>query len=238
MTDSASGFVSIGRPLATALNETPSLTLSFYSYGLIARHCDGNRVSEYAVNPAQIATALSDKTTFDTGLLSGDTLFMRQEGVKRIIAEYRPPQMTGLFLDGAENALRIPLPGLVLIRAISDGSQPKYALYAVKRRPTDLDAALFHAPLPNVFGGAGICWGSVPKAAPLNTSLAGDWAMLLGSSFGNHACGGKSKAFPQDIRQQWIALEAGKKRRYPTRDLIAAKTTFGKALEAMTNGRV
>jgi hypothetical protein len=214
------------------MNETPSIVLSLYSYGMLLKKCDGERISEYAVDPAQVATLLAAKTTFETGLLNGDTLFMRQEGIKRTVVEYRKPQMTGLFLEGSETALRVPLPGLVLIRSVSEGNQPKYAVYAVKKRPASLEAVLFNAPLPNIYSSGGICWGTVPKAATLaRTTLAGDWAMLLGSPFGNHAAGGKSKAFPQDIRQQWLALEASKKRRYPTRDLIEARVTLSQVLE-------
>jgi hypothetical protein len=41
-------------------------------------------------------------------LLGGNTLLVRQEGVKKLIAEYRPPGKVGLFLDGSETALRVP----------------------------------------------------------------------------------------------------------------------------------
>jgi len=46
---------------------------------------------------------------------------------------------------------------------------------------------------------------------PWDTALAGttlkdDWAMLLGSPFGDHACSGKSKSHPSDIRKQLIEL--------------------------------
>ena len=100
-----------GRALTTALTEQPSLILSFYSFGVMLRKTDGEVTTEYPVDPAQIALVLAAKATFDTGLLGGNTLLVRQDGVKRTVVEYRPPQKTGVFLDGSETgcACRYPV---------------------------------------------------------------------------------------------------------------------------------
>jgi hypothetical protein len=222
-----------GQALSAALTEQPSLILSFYSYGVLLRKQEGELITEFPVDPAQIALALAEKVTFDTGLLNGNTLLVRQDGVKKTIVEYRPPQKTGLFLDGSEAALRVPLPGLVMIRVTTEGKAPQYGVYAVKRRPENLDIPLFHAPIPNVFGSGAICWGTVQRVddtALRGSSLANDWTMLLGSSFGDHAVGGKSKRQPQDIRKLLIELEGKKATRYPTGDLVSVKKTFGQVL--------
>jgi len=212
--------------------EQPSLILSFYTFGVMLRKQEGAAVSEYPVDAAHVASALSSKVRFDTGLLGENTLLVRQEGVKRTIVEYRPAGKTGIFLEGAETALRVPLPPLVLIRVTTDGA-PQYGLYAVKKRPSDMDEPLFHVPLPNVFTSGAICWGSVKRVsdtALTGTTLKDDWAMLLGSPFGDHACSGKSKAHPSDIRKQLIELEGKKARIYPKRDLIPVKKTLGQVL--------
>ena len=175
--------------------------------------------------------------TFDTGLLGSDTLLVRQEGVKRIAVGFRPAQKTGVYLDGAETPLRIPLPPLVLFRVTTENRNPQYQLYALKRRPDALEEPLYHAPLPNVFPSATICWGSVQRIADSAlelSSLAPDWDMLLGSAFGDHAVSGKSKRYPHDIRQLFIDLEARKARVYPKRDLIPVKQTLGQVLEALS----
>lgn len=197
------------------------------------RKQEGTLVTEYPIDPAQLALALAAKVTFDTGFLDGNTLLVRQDGVKKMVVEYRAPQKTGLFLDGSETALRAPLPGLVMIRVTAGDKAPQYGVYAVKRRPENLDIPLFHAPIPNVFGSGAICWGTVQcveDAALRGSSLAADWTMLLGSSFGDHAVGGKSKRQPHDIRKLLIELEAKKATRYPTGDLIPFKKTLGQAL--------
>lgn len=225
-----------GRALTVALTEQPSLTLSFYSFGVMLRKTDGEMTTEFPVDPAQVALALAAKVMFDTGLLGGNTLLVRQDGVKRTVVEYRPPQKTGLFLDGSEVALRVPLPGLVMIRVTTDDKAPQYGVFAVKRRPETLDTPLFHAPIPNVFGSGSICWGTVQRvtdAAMKGATLADDWIMLLGSSFGDHAVHGKSKRQPQDIRKLLIELEAKKARTYPKSDLIPFKKTLAQVLGAV-----
>ena len=216
--------------LSNALNEKPSLALSFYSFGAVMTQRKGEAICEYAVDPTQIAQALSAKVVFDTGILSENTILLRQEGVKKTIVEYRPAQKTGLFVEGSETAIRIPLPPLVLIRT-SQQQQPDYQFFAVKQRPT-LTSELFVAPFPNVNSHGSICWGTVRQVHDQASSaaLTHDWAVLLGSPFGDHSCSSKSKKFPRDIRRQWMALEQRKARRYPVSDLVSAKTTLAQVL--------
>ncbi|QPC84537.1 hypothetical protein G4Y79_09225 [Phototrophicus methaneseepsis] len=78
---------------------------------------------------------------------------MRQEGVKKTVVEYRKAQITGVFLNGSEVALRVPL---LMIRVTNEDRSPSYGVYAVKRRPTSLDVKLFQTPLPNVFNSGSI----------------------------------------------------------------------------------
>lgn len=215
--------------LQTALQEEPSLVLSFYSYGVILRKREGASIREYPIDPAHAAVALAAKVTFNTGLLTGDTLYIHMEGTKKTVVEYRKPQITGIFLDNSPVALRVPLPGLVMLRQTDHERSPSYSVYAVKKRPTSLDADLFLAPLPNVFNSGAICWGTVQRVSDeglSGASLAEDWTMLLGSSFGDHACSGKSKSHKSDIRQKLIQLEAKKAKRYPVSDLVSARKTL------------
>ena len=48
-----------GPRLRAALTEQPSLTLEFYSYGMLLRKRDGDSIAEYPVDPGQIALALA-----------------------------------------------------------------------------------------------------------------------------------------------------------------------------------
>ncbi len=220
--------------LATNMQAKPQLVISFYHFGIIMRQNlpDGGE-KEYPVSPEQLAGALAAKVSFDTGLLSGNTLCIKSEGVKKVVAEFRPAQRTALHLQGSEQPVRIPLPGLVLIRTTIANDNPQYRVYAVKKRPEMPDTPLFVAPLPNT-DARSICWGSVQKvngAALQSNSLAEDWRALLGSIFTNHNLSGKSLKHNDDVRQMYLALEAKKARTYPMRDLVKTTLTLGKILE-------
>lgn len=220
-----------GQLLQTALQETPQLTLNFYSYGILMRKALGDGTyTEYPVDAAHIAQALAAKVCFDTGVLNEDVLLIQHEGVRDLVVSYRRPQKTGLWLEGSDEPLRVALPGLILIRTCQ-ADTPQYQLYAVKRRPKTLAAPLYHAPLPNVFSSGSICWGSVRQAPTQGTSLTADWERLLGSPFGSHAVGGKSQQYRQDIRTLLLKVAAENKRTYPTGDLIPVDKTFAQVIK-------
>jgi len=164
------------------MSEQPYLSLNFYSFGVTLRRREGDKITEHPIDPAQAAVALAAKVTFNTGLLTGDTLYIHMEGVSKTVVEYRKPQITGIFLDENDVALRVPLPGLLMIRKTNGDKAPSYGVYAVKRRPKTLDVALFHAPLPNVFNSAAVCWGTVQRVsdtALAGASLAEDWQAVV-----------------------------------------------------------
>src|SRR5258708_6889449 len=220
--------------LEQAIQEKPKLTLNFYSYGIMMRQCleDGGE-TEHAVSPEQLATALSAKVRFESGLLSSNTLCLCAEGVKRTVVEYRPPQKTALFLDGSDHPICVPLPGLLMIRVTNSNDNPRYAIYAVKDRPTTLDVTVYYAPLPNV-GYTDVCWGSVKKVSTeslTGSNLVEDWQQFLGSLFTNHSVSRKSKSYPNDIRAKLISLEARKARVYPRRDLIKVDLKLSEILK-------
>lgn len=214
-----------------ALCEPPQLVLSFYSYGILLRKvAENGAYTEYPVDAAAIAQALSAKIRFDTGLMSADVLLVQREGLREVVVSYRKPQKTGIWLEGSSEPVRVPLPGLVMIRS-HNGSSPQHQLFAVKQRPETLDIPLFHAPLPNVFGNGDICWGSVRLTVEQGASLAEDWKLLFGTAFGTHSVHGKSKLYRQDVRQMLLDLAEAKKRSYPKRDLIDANRTLRQVVE-------
>jgi hypothetical protein len=104
------GLKDLGREaLSQAIQETPALTLRFYSFGVLLQKQTEHGIAEYAVSPEDVATALSNNVIFDSGLLGGNTLCVRSEGAKRTVVEYRPRQKTPLWLEGSKNALHIPM---------------------------------------------------------------------------------------------------------------------------------
>lgn len=212
----------------TLLDEQPSLTLDFYSYGMIMTKRAGEVTTTYAVDPKQFIDSLHTRVTFSTGLISTSCLGIRYGSNYEDVVEYRPPQLTGIWLDSITEPLRVPLPGLIMVRRTYNGARPDYHLYAVKRRPESTQDRLFNVPLSNVYDSHEICWGSVRKVsleALQSTSLTEDWKALFGTSFGGHSAGRKSKSFPLDVRQKLIELDQKKAKRYPVTDLVPTKFT-------------
>lgn len=225
----ATPLTSNGPILFEALQQ-PVYTLRFYSFGVTLEYTDpasGEQVS-YAINPADLTGIFGKESLgFSSGLLADDIIYTGLQGGRQQLLSYRPPQVTGIYLEGSDRPLRVPLPGLLLYRAAGHGGhRPDHRLFAVQARPTALDEKLFHAPLPNVYSRGSICWGTVEQAAASAqvVSLAQDWAQFLGSTFGSHMVDGKSKQYPADIRQQFIALDAAGAEVYPLDDLVPATT--------------
>lgn len=219
--------------LEAGLQAKPTMTLAFYPFGILMHRMtdDGGHI-EYAISPAQLAESLAVKVKFETGLLSGNILYIASEGNRKAVVEYRPPQRTALYLDGSETPVVVALPGLVMGRVGTGSESIRYGVYAVKERPESLDTPLFQPPLPNV-GNNSICWGSVKRVSDLalaGYTLTEDWQLLLGSVFTNHSVSGKSKKYTSDIRQHFVDLDKRKARKYPLGDLVPARTTLGQWL--------
>jgi PRTRC genetic system protein B len=208
----------------------PSLIVSFYTFGIFKKV--GN--VEYPIEPMAVAKALASnipEEEFNTGLLTDDLLSIWQRGVKRVVISYRKPQMTGIWLENAENAARVPMPGLVMVRITRENGSPDYRLYAVKERPT-AKTQLYYCPLPHV-SRDGSCWGTVrvPDAKTLTTNnLQSDWDAFLGSRFGSHSVNGKSVSHSDDIRKLYVKLHEKKARKYPMRELVSLEKSFGTLL--------
>lgn len=156
------------------------------------------------MNPKQVAEMLAANRpdeVFDTGLISPDTLRVWRKGTKRVVCGYRRPQVTGIWLEGSEEPLRVPLPGLVMIRSVNE-NRTDYRILAVKKYPTEKVKA-YIVPLPNV-GSMGVCWGTVSlpdRDALMASDLQPDWAQFLGTQFGNHSVQNKCKRYPDDVRK-------------------------------------
>jgi hypothetical protein len=97
-----------------------------------------------------------------------------------------------------EKVIRVtaPLPGLVLL-----GGGTDYWIWAQKAERLEVHHELFRCPLPNVMQDAKICWGEVkpPIASPRSIMKAFD--VFIKSTFNNHAAPGKSKRYPDDVRE-------------------------------------
>ncbi len=218
--------------LETALKAVPLMELVFYLYGIVRRSYSEQGATEVIIAPEDIAKALSLREhRWETGILNANTLYIGEVNGVRTVVEYRPPQITGVWFDGSAAPLRVPLPGIVMMRH-SAKKESVYKLFAVKVRPTARTLKLYRAPLPNVFSSGGICWGSVAKPTQHEgNDLAADWTMLLGSGFGNHGSMSSSKKYKDDIRKFLLELDANHSKRYPISDLIEHQFSLKQEIE-------
>ena len=88
-----------GRVLQAALNEQPSLSLDFYSYGVLMRKREGDAITEYAVDPAQVANVLAAKVGFDTGLFLPCNVTVYEDGDEVVVTAADPNVVLGVLED-------------------------------------------------------------------------------------------------------------------------------------------
>ena len=171
-------------------------------------------VTSYPVSALDVAAACT-KLTAASGFLPANTLFWRQNGRVAALGIYVPARRWTVQTPAATR--QIPLPPLVFA-----GEGRSYLIFAVKRRPQDGQAQLYHAPCPNVGENGRICAGNTPF--PVCSEQTIDSALTLfmtGSYFNNHQAAYKCRAFPDDVRQLWAQLEG--KDRFPLGQLVASR---------------
>ena len=111
--------------------------------------------------------------------------------------------------------LQVPLPGLVMA-----GLGRHWHLWAIKGDDFHPDSPAFHPPLPNVYDGGAICWGSnTPPEAGAGTVMQA-WAMFRGSPFNGHLAGSRSREYPNDVRAALDRHAGVKGRTWPVEDLV------------------
>lgn len=127
--------------------------------------------------------------------------------------------------------LRVKLPALAFF-----GVGKTYFAWALKDPAAAGGAALFKAPLPNVFDGGRICWGSNTPPQATGQNVAQAWALFLNAPFNGHAASGKAKGHKGDVRPLLRGL-ARSGEAFPN-DLLLTddKATLGDAVEREIGG--
>ena len=110
--------------------------------------------------------------------------------------------------------VEVPLPAMVFT-----GIGRRYAVLACTEEPTP-EAPAYLAPLPNVGRDGAICFGDnhPPSATP--GAMAQAWKVFMNSPFNNHLIGGASRQYPNDVREQLLALAEQGADAYPSADLM------------------
>jgi PRTRC genetic system protein B len=125
----------------------------------------------------------------------------------------------------------LPMPALAFL-----GYEQRYHLWAFSDDELKGDTTLFAAPLPNVDANGAICFGStlVPNASAKTIEEA--WRIFLASPFTNHSVNGKSRKFPNDVRNQLIGLAEKRCRSYPLDDLVSLNRTANMVIDWILKG--
>jgi hypothetical protein len=192
----------------------PLVRLDFYDSAVIlSRYQQGNppAVTTYPVSMTDIAAACA-QLSVATGLLPPETLFWRSQGNVVSLAVFVPAR-PWLAQIGKERLL-VPLPPFIF-----SGRERQYSVYAVKERPIDSRAPLYHFPAPNVNGNGLICAGSAPFPECRPESIYDALRLFLeGSRFNNDLSANKCRAFPKNVGELWRELDG--KRKFPLKELV------------------
>lgn len=209
------------RPDVIVTDGQPLAQLIIYDSLVLVTRRQGHQWTQYPVDPAAIAQALS-QTPASSGLLPPHTLATGSIHGQPFFVQWIGPRRA--TVRTADRDYSLPLPPLVW-----GGCGQQYRIWALaQKRYPQRDQPLMVAPFPNTYANGSICWGSSdqrPIARPDTMQEAFD-VYLQGSYFNNHVQDGKSKAYPQSIVRQWQALAEAEASTYPLDDLVAAQRTL------------
>lgn len=144
--------------------------------------------------------------------------------------QYLAPQVRRLQVDEGGKAAIYPIALPPLIWA---GWRGQYCVFALgSTQPISAETPLYHAPLPNVYTGGGICWGNVrvPRASAQTMGQALK-LFLEESQFNTHLDGGKSRT-GGSVLAVWRTLAKKEPAPpYPLDDLLPATRRLGALLD-------
>jgi PRTRC genetic system protein B len=228
--------------LASLDNLKAVLLLMEGQYAVLYPMERGGSVAFKLISPEAVRTAFS-RLPIDTGWLPADVRRWGHTPAGEYAVMFIPARRHVVPLANtwgnrfpAKRLLKVevPLPAMVFA-----GLGQSYYVWACAEAPHP-GAALFEAPLPNVSRGGGICFGRnhPPQVKP--STMAQAWKLFMTSPFNDHLRGGSSKAHPDDVREQLLAVAASGADTYPTADLVPLQGTVTQAIQQLLNsgGRV
>lgn len=139
---------------------------------------------------------------------------------------FMPPCRNELKLDKTDTYYSVPIPGTLLI-----GAKKTLYLFAMDGQEFDPKGKVYTAPFPNIYPDGKICWGKNRTPAVEASKALEVWKLFFLSPFNGDLASGKSKKYPQDVREQLKAL-AGK-RTYPTRTMKVCFTSVEELITRM-----
>lgn len=205
------------------------LRLDFYSDFIVASQFENGQqaVPAYVVDPLQLAAALGG-INLNSGLMPPDCLFWGMSGGYPRLGLFVSARVWSLPLrhEGKTKTVQVPLPPLIFI-----GHRYDYAIWAVTERPTSLNAQIFIAPCPNIGLITGVCQGNVTFPQAGNSTIWQAVEIFFSSKFNSDLGQHKSQHYPDNVLEQWLALDQAAARHYPLEDLLPVKNlTMGRLI--------
>lgn len=198
------------------------------------RYEDDGRAVIKLVSPASVRAAFSH-ILIDSVWLSNNVVRWGHSARGEYVVLWFPSQRYRLqlindfgerFLQQPVVAVDVSLPALVFV-----GHGQSYHVWALRQPGFAPTAEVCHAPLPNVQLDGSICFGgNHPPTASTHTMMTA-WQMFIASPFNGHLAGGKSNAYPADVREQLLWLADRRALRYPQKDLQTIHGTLGNVVE-------
>jgi hypothetical protein len=216
-------------------DETAALLFLDGQYAL--RHRDpANGIQIKMLAPESVRAAFS-RIPVDSGWLPPDVRRWGHTPNGAYAVMFVPAQKHRLRLDNTwgdrfphKRSLKIevPLPPMVFV-----GIGTHYGVLACAGEPAP-EAPAYLAPLPNVGSTGGICFGDNPHPPAGPGTLAQAWKVFMTSPFNDHQKGGASRQYPDDVREQLMALAEQGADIYPVEDLIRhGRNTVASAVNQM-----
>lgn len=119
--------------------------------------------------------------------------------------------------DRGSVTLDIPLPGFIFT-----GCGRSYWIWAVKDEEITPQTRTYHAPLSNVGGNGGICFGANSPPEASASTIAEAYHLFLDSPFNGHLANNKSRKHPGDIR--YLLQDLAQAEAFPFDDLLPIAT--------------
>ena len=193
--------------------QPPRLRLDFYSTAvLMSRWQDDGRLTTYPVSVHDVVSACT-KVELGSGLLPTNTLFWKQQANQAMLGIHVPARRWHVYTE--DHSYHLPMPPFVFV-----GCGSSYRVFAVKKRPSNEAALLYHAPCPNVHTTSSICQGNTPFPVSSPQTIQQALHLFLeGSLFNIDLSRGKCQSHPEDVRVLWAELDGRK--RFPLSELIS-----------------
>ena len=194
-------------------------SIDFYEESIILTNRHNDRVITRPIQAQALVETLSRQATFNTGLLSSQTLWVSHRHQATETALWQPPRVRKITIFTNPQlpplTMNLPLPGLVFLCS----PQRAPTIFAARRRPKELSERLYHAPLFNIFGSGASCPGSHHYPQDVR-QIPNSFFEAHFSSEGDS--NNRSVKHPNNLFHLW--QEINNTRTYPKADLIPAIT--------------